>query len=285
MILRPISGSQANLATDELASQIKNTFISGHGATHGFEPAWSAIVRTQNAKADRYVLIAQPDHAQLAGEMAAQFRAEFLPETAAVYWKEIAVHDDGWRQFGAERDAGAAPETTFGGYPLSFVEVPIEQAIEAWRGSIGAAETVSPMGAYMVSGHFSRLGRGRLEARADDEQRQKLLREFVTEEEGRQARLEPMLSAGQAEPRQYIDLLQLCDTLSLYVCCGATSAVELPQRFGSTRLRVTFEDGIYTTHPSLFRRARQPDIEPLRFHIAARYFPSNELTQLEIRIR
>ncbi|MGZ4788087.1 MAG: DUF3891 family protein [Terriglobales bacterium] len=285
MILRPMSGSEKGWSPGELRSQIKNTFISSQQSEPGFEPAWAAIARTQNARADRCLLIAQPDHARLAGEMAAQFRAEFLPSGAASYWKEIAAHDDGWLRFEAERDAGAAPEVGDDGRPLSFIEVEIERSLQAWEESIVAAEKVSPMGAYMVSGHFTRLAKGRLDAHADDEQRQTMIRMFVAAEEGRQAELEPRVARVRAgELREYVDLLQLCDTLSLYVCCGATAPVELPQRFNGQRLRVRFEDGIYATEPALFVSA-QKQAEPLRFHVAVRGFPSNEASQVEIRMR
>jgi hypothetical protein len=139
----------------------------------------------------------------------------------------------------------------------------------------------------MVSGHFTRLARGRLQANADDDATQKMLRDFIGREESRQAQLEPTLEgskAGFSEARGYIDLMQLCDTLSLYVCCGATSSVEMPQQFGGQRVRVRFDDGVYETQPSLFGASKRL-AEPLRFHVAARGFPSNELTQVEIRIR
>ncbi|HVZ18766.1 MAG TPA: DUF3891 family protein [Terriglobales bacterium] len=279
MILRPVAGVLRGSSPDELGAQIKNTFISSQQAGDGFEPSWAVIARTQNARADRCLLIAQPDHARLAGEMAARFRAEFLPAGAAECWKEIAVHDDGWLQFEAERNATAMPEVGDDGLPVSFVAVEIEQSLAAWRGSIDAAEKVSPLGAYMVSGHFMRLAKGRLAAHADDERREKLIREFVAAEENRQARVEPALGRSACELREYVDLLQLCDTLSLYVCCGATEAVEFPQRFGEQRIRMWFEDGVYISEPSLFGS------DVLSFCVAARWFPSREVGEVEVRIK
>jgi hypothetical protein len=39
------------------------------------EPVWQIVSRTQAVEADQYLLVGQPDHARLSGEIASKFRA------------------------------------------------------------------------------------------------------------------------------------------------------------------------------------------------------------------
>ena len=288
MILRPIAASEQVTPNGDLASEIHNPLLTIHKAASGYLEAWAAIARTQTVSAGDFLLITQPDHARLAGELAAQFRAAFLPETSTVIGEIIGVHDAGWLQFPPETDYSVSPSLTETGRPRSFIHVPLLDSIKAWQGSIRTAANVSPLGEYMVSGHFCRLATGRLQSGADDAKTQAALRKFASKEQDRQSQLEPTLRRshrGMPGPQEYVDLLQFCDALSLYLCCGASDAVEFPQRFGGERLRIKFENGVYTTTPSLFTHGAEPSRGALRFHIAARSFSQNKTMRLEIRIR
>ena len=268
MILRPIGEENERGSAADLAAHVKNSFISKQQAASGYLPAWSVIARKQTTRADRYLLITQPDHAWLAGELAAQFHASFLPEVGSAMARAIGVHDDGWLMFEPERDYAADPMLLADGRPCSFIDVPIRDSIRAWRGSIEAAARYD--GECIVAGHFLRLARGRLQSGCDAGEDLSALQLFVSDTERRQEERKPIAEC--------IDLLQLCDTLSLYLCCGTTDAVEFPQRFGSEAIRARFEDAMYVTAPSLFG-------SPVRFTIAGRQFPTRETVQVEIRIR
>ena len=47
------------------------------------------------------------------------------------------------------------------------MQVTVEESLAAWTGSIKAAGEVSRLGEYMVSAHFSRIGRTRVQAELD----------------------------------------------------------------------------------------------------------------------
>ena len=58
------------------------------------------------------------------------------------------------------------------------------------------------------------------------------VRDFLTVEEQRQGRLLRLQSRVKAEVQYWTDVLQFCDLLSLYLCCGSEESVEFPQRIG-----------------------------------------------------
>ena len=67
-------------------------------------------------------------------------------------------------------------------------------------------------------------------------------------------------------------VLQFCDLLSLYLCCGASDAVEFPQQFALGKVRLRRENQAYVLQPSPFRCC---DSEPeVGLGVEARRFPS-----------
>jgi hypothetical protein len=219
--------------------------------------------------AQQYLLIAQPDHARLSGELAALFRASILPEVTQSIARAIAAHDDGWaRRFAFERDLHGDPPRTNTGRPQHFMQVPVEESLAAWTGSIKAAGEVSRLGEYMVSAHFSRIGRSRIQMEVDTPDDLRHLEGFVHEEEEWQAKHETEIGLPKEQLSEYVDLLQFCDLLSLYLCCGTTQAAEFPQQFKGERISIRYDDGVYYTSPSLFADT------PQRFYLPVRIYPS-----------
>src|SRR5438128_11128406 len=49
-----------------------------------------------------------------------------------------------------------------------------------------------------------------------------------------------------------VDVLQFCDLLSLYLCCGAPDNVEFPQRFCDRAIRIFRESEVLRTEPRVF---------------------------------
>jgi hypothetical protein len=241
------------------------------GPTSEIEPAWAVVARSQALDAPQYLLITQPDHARLSGELAALLRAPFMPEVKQSIAKAIAVHDDGWgRRFPFERDLRGDPPRTDTGRPQHFMQVTVEEAIAAWTGSIKAAGEVSRLGEYMVSAHFVRVGRTRIQMELDTPEDVRHLEGFAREEEEWQAQYEPEIGLSKEKLSEYVDLLQFCDLLSLYLCCGTTQAAEFPQQFKGERIGIRYEDGVYYTLPSLFGDS------PQRFYLPVRVYPSLE---------
>ena len=195
-------------------------------------PVWDAIHPTQKASAPDYWLITQPDHAELSGAIAAALGPPSVPRLSPEVVQGIARHDDGWTAFDAQVSFTK-------GRPLSFIDFLPQDFLRAWNGSIESAEKIAPIAGAIVSGHFSRLGQNRLESHIDDAEDSRLLAAFLTREHERQRRL---LGAHSHEEFEFLtDVLQFCDVLSLYLCCGAVQDVEFPQRFGSKPIRLRRE--------------------------------------------
>ena len=101
---------------------------------------------------------------------------------------------------------------------------------------------------------------------------------FFQNEGARQAKLAAKQERTLEELEALTDVLQFCDLLSLYVCCGARQNVEFPEYFG-IKARLTVEDKSYRLDPIL--------IEPgTEFVVAALRHPATkEASGKEIEIR
>jgi Protein of unknown function (DUF3891) len=191
--------------------------------------AWDAVERTQKEATDECWLIAQPDHAALAGDIAAHLLPELFPGLDQPVLQAIGLHDEGWGPAdtaalkGAKRPASFIAET-----PTSFVE--------AWTTSIDRCQQVAPIGGVIVSQHFARLADFRLSSRKDSADDTRLLLGFLTAEDQRRRALLPACSSY--DPGFLTDVLQFCDVLSLYLCCGAQESVVFRQRFGGRGVRL-----------------------------------------------
>jgi hypothetical protein len=242
MVLYPIGDPRRSPASGEEA------FVS----------AWDAVEETQHRSAASYWLITQPDHAALAGELAAHFVSPRFPCLEESVVRAIAVHDAGWALFGPEQENPSPPPTDASGKPLSFLEIVPEDFIRAWSASIDRAEAGSPVGGIMVSRHFCRLGRGRLAAGGDNRTDTRRLLTFLEQEAQRERRLGASLPHTQPELERLADVLQFCDLLSLYLCCGTRRGVEFPQKLGGNTVRLRHRDGAFVLHPSPFQKGDTP---------------------------
>lgn len=199
-------------------------------------PIWNAI---QGAQMEKPALcITQLDHARLAGQIAQHIDPEFFPALEISIIQAISLHDEGW----AELDSKPPVR--------SFLQVPPADFLRAWRGSISAAGKVSPLGALMVGGHFSRIGKTRLELASNTPAEVQLLSEFLAEQE--QARRKQTLALSEAQIEELIDLLQFCDVYSLYLCSGAQERVQFPQKLGGTLFQLYREGEWCVSSPPLF---------------------------------
>jgi hypothetical protein len=208
-------------------------------------PAWEAIARTQKQPSSAWWLIAQPDHADLAGDLAERIRWQYFPALDAEVIDAIRLHDEGWTEF------DITPSTR-GARPLSFLDMSPIDFLKAWRRSIARAEESSAVGGLLVGTHFRRLGEFRLQSALDSAQDRMLVEEFVLEETERESRLMAAQRRGHEEIRGLVDGLQFCDLLSLYLCCGSREEVEFPQVFKGQTIRAHYDNGLYRTIPSIF---------------------------------
>jgi uncharacterized protein DUF3891 len=231
MILRPKAG------------QVQPPAQSGKQAL----PIWNAIQAAQLAKPAG--CIDQIDHARLAGEIAQHLDPEIVPPLDPGLIDAISLHDEGW----AELDSKPPVRT--------FLDVPPANFLSAWRGSIHAARHVSELGGQMVSGHFHRLGKARLELSANTPSDAKLVQEFLGEQEQLRRRWQATASFPNEQLETLIDLLQFCDVFSLYLCSGADERVQFPQRVGGTIFQLYRQNNGCVTSPPLFATSIQLEVK------------------------
>jgi hypothetical protein len=230
-------------------------------------PVWDAIFPTQKTNAPEYWLITQPEHARLSGAIAAALGPPLLPRLSPVVVQGIAAHDDGWAPFDARLPVAD-------GRPLSFLNFPPRDFLCAWRGSIECAEKIAHSAGAIVSGHFWRLAKNRLEWGIDDADDCRLLSEFLQGEQARQQRL--LAGCSWEEFEFQTDVLQFCDVLSLYLCCGAAQDVEFTQQFRQNRVRLHREDARRPEQAAVCRFEPSPFTSGgVDLAVVARRFPAD----------
>jgi len=252
-------------------------------------PAWEAIAHTQRAHSTQCVLVRQPDHARLSGELAESFVIPGKPAITDEIVRGISLHDEGWAEFdcGAEKlrstparysDEGIALNAE--GVPLSFQDIKPGDFLRAWRDSIHAAEAVAPIAGLIVSGHFYRLASSGISVGRYSQADKELVRQFLREEENRRERLEKPARLPSAEIEYWTDVLQFCDLLSLYLCCGAQASVVFPQRIAAdgVTLELRVEGGLNVFAQSLF-------LDETEFTVQALTFPGLQSITLKWTLR
>jgi len=240
-----------------------------------FLPAWSVVERVQREIFEGCWMITQPSHAALAGEFAAKLTGVNLPNLDAPLIRAIALHDAGWGILDAQ--AIMQSRSVRQGCPKSFIACGVDTFVSAWEKSIDVAESVSPAGGYIVSRHFERIVKAHASKVSEGDRH--AAQRFLQKEAARQAQMAARQERPPEELETLTDVLQFCDLLSLYVCCGAQQNVEFPEYFG-TKARLTVEADSYRLDPIL--------IEPgTSFAVAALRHPATKEasgTQIEIRI-
>jgi hypothetical protein len=243
-------------------------------ASTDFLPAWGVVERTQREIQESCWMITQPSHAALAGEFAAMLTGVDLPALDAQIIRAIALHDAGWGLPDAQ--AIMQSRSVRQSCPKSFIACGVGEFVNAWEKSIDVAESVSPAGGYIVSRHFVRIA-GQSASRISESEREVEAR-FMQNESARQAKLAAKQKYTAKELEALTDVLQFCDLLSLYVCCGAQQNVEFPEYFG-IKARLSVQPDSYTLDPIL--------IEPgTEFAVAALRHPATkEVSGQEIKMK
>lgn len=166
---------------------------------------------------DGWLLVTQPDHAALAGEMARHWCFSSLPGSPdPAFLTAVARHDSGWEA--ADREPSFHPD----GSPVSFLEWPLASAVEIWRDSIREAGAVGELAGYVVRRHFQALAVMALGRALADSDRA-AVQEFVDECEQ---------SPARPAWEHLVRLLQVCDLLSLQVLTGGGMRGDLLESIG-----------------------------------------------------
>jgi hypothetical protein len=235
-------------------------------APRDYVAAWPVVERWQRQKYDRGWMITQPSHAALAGEFAARLIHPRIHELDDELVRAISLHDAGWGP--ADAQAVTASRAARPTVPRSFLAMEVAEILEAWRQSVEVAQSVGPSGGFIVSRHFHRIAERRIAAAEDTAADRKKIEQFLAHEALRQKRLTAKQQRSTEELESLTDLLQLCDLLSLYVCCGARESVEFPECC-EVKLRIQPEDEGYRFDPPVF----DPGTE---FFVAALRFPATK---------
>lgn len=253
-------------------------------------PAWNAVAATQQQSASAWWLIAQPDHAALAGELAAHFAAPDFPAMDSDVVQAIALHDAGWAKYDGGGEAGGgskgAPpqgQRDSSGRPLSFLQAPVNIFVEAWTASIyRAQEKAGVIGGLMVSGHFRRLAEYRQESVEDTPGDSALLHQFLANEAQQDEVRFRRQSRSRPEVERLVGLLQFCDLLSLYLCCGSRASIQFPQKIASRPMILRRKGELCRLDPSPFREEVSLGV-PARRDPASRTEPNTRALPFLIR--
>ncbi len=174
--------------------------------------AWARVEAAQRQSRLPCLLVPQPAHAVLAGELAAglTFFGELPPEIM----RAIQMHDTGWAASDAQQIQRLRSGGAQAGHAVSFVAIPPREVEEAWTASINTVEAFSKPGAMIISRHFSLLA-----AHHAVHQR------FLQAEQSRQRKL--AAGVNDVDLARWTAALGFCDLVSLFLLSGLSS-VDLP---------------------------------------------------------
>jgi hypothetical protein len=254
MVVYPLNNSEHS---DHEHKRVRGA-SSGQGVTT-LVSAWQAVERKQKQHAEAWWLVAQPDHAGLSGDLAANICCPCFPKLDEKVIEAITLHDAGWAQFDGAHEISSDTSLTTRldkannrARPVSFLDVSPADFLFAWGDSILRAEESSAIGGILVSQHFSRLAQHRLRTAGDSLHDVKSLETFVKSEAERQHRLTSQSGYSEEQVCTLVDVLQFCDLLSLYLCCGAREDVEFPQKFQDRAVQLRVDEEMCRLEPAIF---------------------------------
>jgi hypothetical protein len=220
-------------------------------------PVWESIAATQRAPGEAE-LVPQASHAVLAGVLAQNFSPAAVPGLDDAVIQGIALHDIGWTLLDYEILLGRRP-------PITFLDETPERFVRAWTASIDAAADAAPVAGLLVSRHFSRLAEFRQAEQRDTPEGVETIRGFLASESRRQDALAAKQSRSVEQVEALVDVLQFCDVVSLFLCCGAQRAATLPELNGR-RYEVRLQAGAYVFTPTLLAEPVEGSFPVHRVH-------------------
>jgi hypothetical protein len=164
---------------------------------------------------DRWEIVLQTEHGDLAGRLAAAWSPR--PEPFASLEAVARRHDDGW--FVWERGPGLDPE----GRPAGYLDVPVPLHLSFYRAAIAALTDEDPYAGLILSMHGAGIYRQRYGLQSSLRMRfvdtaAELASQFVAEQEESYPERIHALGIDDAEAWRGYKLLQAWDRLSLYAC-------------------------------------------------------------------
>jgi hypothetical protein len=173
-----------------------------------------------------WLIIAQIEHARLAGELARVWGNERVASLAPspALLRGVDHHDDGWREWD---DAPRLNPAT--GFPRSFMEMRMRDSTAIWTRSIALC-AADPLAGIAVSRHFCHLADQVLSSgRADADDRESI-DQFLREQSSVQTDLETAarstksVAGPNGDIEKSFDLgfraVRFFDLVSLWLCCA-----------------------------------------------------------------
>ncbi|MGB0370340.1 MAG: DUF3891 family protein [Opitutales bacterium] len=201
-----------------------------------------------------WILITHKDHARLAGKFAVAWdcsRFEF-PEPRNSVLLGIASHDDSWQE------PDSMPSITNDGTPSAFSKelvgsydafenIDLPAYLEVRKMATEACASKDPFSARMISMHTVSLLTDHADLTTLSEEQRPVHAAFIEAQKVRQAELtkaSPEEYASEAHFQAAFELLQACDSLSLYCCAlfpepGALQHTH-PMKGAEERVRITY---------------------------------------------
>jgi uncharacterized protein DUF3891 len=233
--------------------------------SHGeLKSAFDAIAEVQQKASVMDWFVTQPDHARISGELAVALDPSKVANLNDFVVQAIGMHDVGWMPLDGDASMPRQPKSLPSGIAISFVNCEPEQFLGAWLGSIQAAQGTGLLGGLLVSAHFARLahpyldsGRGTLEQRL-------MVEQFLERETVRIERLRPKAGLPAEQIDALVDVLRLCDLVSLYWCANPQAPVEVPLVLNGSTVQLSYEHGCYRMKPSLLCDVLEIEVPCLR---------------------
>ncbi len=169
---------------------------------------------------DEVLCIAQPAHAWLSGQLAAAWGNGFFasPRPREEVVLAASQHDLGMAAWDAEPQLN--PDT---GWPMSFLEMPLETHLDLWSRAPTLALSQSRLVALLVSMHGTYLYSGRSEKPG--------VAEFLSAQRAFQDALRASLGISEDEAARHQRMLAAWDWMSLVLCrADLPATVEAPER-------------------------------------------------------
>ena len=164
-------------------------------------------------------IVLQPDHGELAGQLAAQWGGDAVGTPANHASLQVAArrHDDGWAVWEREPTINGDGSAK----PTAFLEVDVPAHLAFYRACIAAVAEQDAYAGLLVSMHGSGIYTGRYGTQPglglkQAEAYPELVKGFVTEQEARQQELIPQLGLGDDERWRNYKNLQVYDRLAIY---------------------------------------------------------------------
>jgi Protein of unknown function (DUF3891) len=248
---------------------------------HATGSAWEQVIAAQRQSRLPCLLVPQPAHAVVAGELAAGLTC--FGELPSEIQRAIQMHDTGWAGSDAQQIQRLRSGGPHAGHtaPVSFVDIPPAEVEEAWTASIHAVETFSKLGAAVVSRHFSLLA-----------QHDKRYQRFLRAESSRWQRLEGesnRLGDAANDFHRWTAALGFCDLVSLYLLSGLSREVDFPlahpasaQAQTAPRVKMQIEVGKLRFTPQAVRAGSVLSIQALK-HPAPSQGPRAETLTWEVQ--